>query len=85
MPALLLRGVYRCGETAESVVSPFELILLVADDLSITENAAPVQFSTLAIEVVVRDITGGEELWVILQTFVDPLIGESDKGKIFAF
>lgn len=87
VPALLLSGVYRCRETAESVTSPFELMLLVAvADLSITENAAAVQFSTLAIAVVVvREMTGGDELWLILQTSVDPLMGECDKGTLLAF
>lgn len=88
VPALLLSGVYRCREeTAESVASPFELMLLVAEaDLSITENAAAVQFSTLAIAVVVaREMTGGDELWLILQTSVDPLMGECDKGTFLAF
>lgn len=86
MPAgLLLSGVYRCEETAESMASPFELMLLVAEDLSITENAAAGQFSTVATAVVVREITGGEELCVILHASEAPLTGECDKGAFFAF
>lgn len=67
------------------MASPFEIMLLDAEDLSITENAAAGQLSTVATAVVVREITGGEELWVILQASEAPLIGECDKGTLFAF